>query len=311
MTAHPGIELTRGVPLSQRTTLRLGGPALAEALVRSDEGLAGLAGVLRGLGGTPLALGGGSNILAADGELPLVLVRPGNRREPAILDRDRDQVRLLVPAGLRLPALLSWAAGAGLSGLEGLTGIPGAVGGAVAMNAGSYGCEMAHTLTRVRLWTPERGDFWVEAGQCRMGYRTFVPQWDGPDAPDALGPSGAPGFFLIWEAELTLTADRPETVRARMSAAYVRKKASQPVTARTCGCAFKNPQGASAGWLLDQCGFKGRREGGMALSERHANFLVNLGGGTAAQALALLDEAREAVSKRFGVALEAEVRMVP
>jgi UDP-N-acetylmuramate dehydrogenase len=131
---------------------------------------------------------------------------------------------------------------------------------------------------------------------------------DGPDASDGLG---AAGFFLIWEAELTLTTGRTDAVRARMSAAYVRKKASQPITAHTCGCAFKNPQGASAGWLLDQCGFRGRREGGMALSDRHANFLVNLGGGTAAQALALLHEAREAVSQRFGVRLEAEVRMVP
>ena len=297
MSAQPGIELTHGVLLSQRTTLRLGGPARAEAVVRADEGLASLAELLRAEGAGPLALGGGSNLLAGDGELPLVLVRPGNRREPEVLERDRESVRVLVPAGLRLPALLSWAAGQGLSGLEGLVGIPGAVGGAVAMNAGSYGCEMSQVLAGVRLWTPERGLFRLAAGDCRLAYRTFDP--------------GLSGFFLIWEAELTLRPDRTQAVRERMAGAYIRKKASQPVTAHTCGCVFKNPQGASAGWLLDQSGFKGRREGGMALSERHANFLVNLGGGTAAQALALLDAARQAVADRFGVALQPEVRMVP
>ncbi len=297
MNAFPGIELTRGVPLSQRTTLRLGGPAVAEALVRSEEGFSSLDELLRQEGAAPLALGAGSNILAADGPLPLVLVRPGNGREPEILGQEHGATRVLVPAALRLPGLLAWAASWGLAGLDGLTGIPGYIGGAVAMNAGSYGSEMGQVLTRVRIWRPGQSLSWIEARDCRLDYRTFDP--------------GIPGFFLVWEAELALRQDQVSAVRERMAAAYIRKKATQPVTAHTCGCVFKNPPGASAGWLLDQCGFKGRTEGGMGFSALHANFLVNLGQGTTAQALTLLDQARRAVAEKFGPILQCEVRMVP
>lgn len=298
------LTLTRHTLLRERTTLRLGGPALAEAVVSCEAGLDELAGLLPGLGGRPLALGAGSNILAADGPHALVLVRAANRSAPAFSARadaatGGETVLVRAGAGLGLPRLLGLCQRAGLSGLEGLTGVPGRVGGSLAMNAGSYGAELGSLLSRVRLWTPGGGLLWRDAADCAFGYRHFDPR---------LG-SGA-GFWLVWEAEFALRSDSPANIRARMEAAYARKKATQPVTAKSAGCVFKNPAGASAGRLLDEAGLKGRRLGGMAFSPVHANFLVNEGGGTAAEALELLELGRAAVLGRFNVDLETEVKVL-
>lgn len=287
--------------LSERTTLRLGGPALAEAVARVEADLDQLGRELPGLGGRPLALGAGSNILALDGALDVVLVRPANDAAPQV-EHTPGGALVRVGAGFGLPRLLGLCQRLGLSGLESLTGIPGRVGGAVAMNAGSYGVETGALLSRVRLWTPTAGLVWRETKDCSFGYRHF-------DAK--LGAGLGDGFSLIWEAEFRLASGEPKAIRARMEATYGKKKAVQPVTAKSAGCVFKNPPSAtgvgSAGKLLDQAGMRGRKLGGMAFSELHANFLVNLGRGTAAQALELMDLGRSAVSARFGVELETEV----
>lgn len=288
------LELIHNPLLCERTTLRLGGPALAEAVLRAEDDLDQLAAALPGLGGKPLALGAGSNLLATDGPHALVLVRPANNAAP-VVDRAPAGTMVRVGAGFGLPGLLGLCQRLGLSGLEGLAGVPGRVGGAVAMNAGSYGVETGARLSRIRLWTPQDGLFWRDAADCAFGYRHFDPKLSGR------------GFWLVWEAEFRLDADQPDAVRGRMAAVYGKKKASQPVTAKSAGCVFKNPQGKSAGLLLDQSGMKGQSIGGMAFSKLHANFLVNRGGGTAAQAMELLDLGRRAVLGCFGVELETEV----
>jgi len=295
------LTLLHAPRLCERTTLRLGGPALAEAVVCAEADLEQLGKKLPSLGGRPLALGAGSNLLAADGPLDLVLVRPANAAAPQV-ERTPGGALVRVGAGFGLPRLLGLCQRLGLSGLESLTGIPGRVGGAVAMNAGSYGIEIGALLARIRLWTPESGLVWREAADCAFGYRHVDAKLDA-----GLGA----GFSLVWEAEFRLTADAPPAIRARMEATYGKKKAVQPVTAKSAGCVFKNPPSASgvesAGRLLDQAGMRGRALGGMAFSEMHANFLVNLGHGTAMQALELMDLGKRAVRERFGVELETEV----
>ncbi|MGE4551462.1 MAG: UDP-N-acetylmuramate dehydrogenase [Desulfovibrionaceae bacterium] len=294
------LSLTRPGPrLSERTTLGLGGPCLAEVVLRREADLDELAGLLaREPEGRVLVLGGGSNLLAADHELPLVLVRPANA-DFRILDRapDADAVTVRAGAGLKLPILLHELARAGLSGLEGLTGIPGNVGGSVAGNAGSFGCCLGERVRRVRLWTPGGDLAWKTAHEVAFAYRHFDPRLDR--AP-----------WLVWEVELDLAPSDDAAVRARMVEVMERKQLSQPVSCRTAGCVFKNPEGDFAGRLLEQAGFKGRRLGDMAFSDRHANFLVNLGGGTAAQALELLELARATVLDRSGVRLETEVVVI-
>ncbi|OIO04337.1 MAG: UDP-N-acetylenolpyruvoylglucosamine reductase [Desulfovibrionaceae bacterium CG1_02_65_16] len=296
------LQLIHEPRFAQRTTLRLGGPALVEAVARVEadlDELGALLPTLAGPTGRVLAIGAGSNLLAADGQHELVLVRADNAAAPQVECKTRD-VLVRAGAGLGLPRLLGLCQRLGLSGLEGLTGVPGSVGGAVAMNAGSYGVETADALTRVRLWTPGGGLVWRAASACSFGYRHF-------DANFGANEGDATGLYLVWEAEFRLTQDAPDAVRGRMLAVYAKKKASQPVTAKSAGCVFKNPAGSSAGRLLDEAGMRGKRLGGMAFSDLHANFLVNLGGGTAAQALELMDFGRHAVRARFGVDLQTEV----
>lgn len=281
--------------LREMTTLGLGGTALAEAVVRAEPDLDELAGFIGSRGGRPFVLGGGSNLLVEDHDLDLVLLTVRNQDLPPVpAPRGREPVSVVFGAGLRLPKVLHFCEEAGLSGLEPLAGIPGTVGGAVAMNAGSYGREIKDLVTRVRLWTPQRGLFWVEAGDCAFAYRQFSP------------PAGI-GRHIVWEAEFRLLPAEPAEVRRAARETLEKKKASQPVAARSAGCVFKNPPGHSAGRLLDELGFKGRRLGNMAFSELHANFLVNLGGGRSAEALELLAQAREAVRERFALTLDTEV----
>ncbi|MEA4857437.1 MAG: UDP-N-acetylmuramate dehydrogenase [Solidesulfovibrio sp.] len=294
------LEIRPGPVLADRTTLRLGGRALAEIAFDRPEEAEGLAEALAGLGGRPLLLGGGSNILAGDGELPLVVVSPRVKGEPVIL-RQRpaaDRIRVRVGAGVKLQRLVAWLATQGLSGLGGLVGVPGTVGGAVAGNAGSYGDSLGAVLARVRVWSPETGLAWIGREGFSTAYRRFALP-------------GVAGFFVVLEAELDMAVREPIELRQEMVRHLSDKKASQPITAATAGCVFKNPPGASAWRLLAEAGFRGKRLGGVGFSEKHANFLVNYGGGTGREALALVRAAREAVRGQSGLELELEVRVAP
>ncbi|GAB6060601.1 UDP-N-acetylmuramate dehydrogenase [Desulfonatronum parangueonense] len=285
--------------LSERTTLRLGGTAIAEIILEDERDLDGLAMQLATLGGETLVLGEGSNILAGDGRLPLVLVRLAQPGEPEVLESGRDFVLIQAPAALRLPRLLAWCRSRGFSGLEQWTGIPGSVGGAVAMNAGSYGVEMVHVLEQVRIWTPTHGCIWRNVDEMEFGYRHFDSRLDD-------------GLQIVVAIRLRLGLAAPFVVQNRMQQSYARKKQTQPVTMASAGCVFKNPAPEQpAGKLLDQAGLRGFELGKMAFSDKHANFLINLGGGTASDAFELLAMARERVWTLFGVALATEVRVIP
>ena len=159
--------------LCKRTTLRLGGRAQAELRVESPEDFDTLPQELEKIGGTPFVLGKGSNILAFDGELPVTIVSLSWPGKVKILREEEERVLVRADATMPLPHLLLWLATNGLSGLEGLTGIPGAVGGAVAMNAGSFGCVMGNCLQRVRIFTSVRGLTWLEPGEFKTDYRKF------------------------------------------------------------------------------------------------------------------------------------------
>jgi len=288
------LELIANPLLSERTTLRLGGPAVVEAVVREEADLDALSTFLTRETLPPFVIGAGSNLLAGDEPLELALVRVADCPGPERVERDGSTLIVRCGAGLRLPGLLGWAQKAGFTGLEGMTGIPGTVGGAVAMNAGSYGVEIGDLITRVRVWSPSGGLAWLDRNQCIFDYRRFSPV-------------KMPGKCLIWEVELALGESDPGTVRQSMRDIYEKKKASQPVAARSAGCVFKNPPDDSAGKLLDKAGLKGVRLGHMAFSDVHANFLVNLGGGRAADALALMGMGRKRVKEQFGITLEPEV----
>ncbi|WP_243311905.1 UDP-N-acetylmuramate dehydrogenase [Fundidesulfovibrio agrisoli] len=296
------LKIQPGPRFAERTTLRVGGRAQAEILLESPEDAALLGDELARHAGRPFVLGWGSNLLALDGDLDIAVVSLGQGGGPVRAGLASGQGAggrelVVVPGGYMLPKLLNWAAREGLSGMEGLSGIPGTVGGAVAMNAGSYGRETAELLDAVRVWDMSGGLRWIGPEQWLAAYRRFTPL--GLDEP-----------WLVLEARYALTPAAPVAVRAAMDDVLARKKATQPVSAATCGCVFKNPPGVSAGKMLDELGFKGKALGGMRFSNMHANFLVNDGRGTAMAALELIDQASQAVLERFGVELELEVKVV-
>ncbi|WP_320007473.1 UDP-N-acetylmuramate dehydrogenase [Maridesulfovibrio sp.] len=284
------LELLHKPGMAQLTSLGIGGNARVLARVRNEAGLDDLSHFVEREGTDLLAIGEGSNMLAEDGELNLALVQVAcDRKAEAVISG----TKVLAPADMRLPGLLSVLIKSGLSGMEGLAGIPGSIGGSIAMNAGSYGTDMQASVSRVRIWTPSGGLIWKNADELAWGYRYFS--------------TGTDEFFLVWEVEFELSRSSEEKVRNAIKETFAKKKATQPVTAKTAGCVFKNPEGHSAGKLLDDAGFRGKSIGGIGFSEMHANFLENRGGGTAKQALELMSQASEAVAEKFGVTLKPEV----
>lgn len=290
----------RNPRLSAITTLGLGGTCSLELTVGSRDDLAAMDDRIRELGLPVYVVGRGSNIFGLDGSHEAVLVRPAFTDGPAVLGDETADGRVLVScgAGISLPVLLAFLREKGLSGMEGLAGIPGTVGGAVAMNAGSFGTSTAESLDSVEIWSGGRL-VRLTPDACETGYRHFRP-------------CGLTGSFLVVSAVFRLSRSTSQDVAAGMQHNFQMKKSRQPITARSAGCVFRNPAcGVSAGALLERAGFRGRRKGGVALSEQHANFLVNLGGGTSSEALALLEEARTAVRAMAGVELDFEVRFLP
>lgn len=243
-------------------------------------------------------LGGGTNILAADGELPVVLVRCGMDGAPAVIGEEGGLRLVRVGAGVKLPRLLVWCMKHGLSGLEGMAGVPGDVGGAVAGNAGAHGMDMGTVLRSVDVFSPDRGFRTLGREDVCCGYRFF-----------GLKDGGKP-WFAISGVVLALRPAEPEAIRTALRGNIERKLRVQPVRSWSAGCVFKNPpEGMSAGRLLDEAGFRGRRLGGMCFSGLHANFLVNEGKGSADAALELIRSAQGAVWERFGIQLQTEVKL--
>lgn len=293
------LEILHSPKLSERTSLRLGGSAVAEITVREAVDVLRLNESCLALGGSPWVMGRGSNVLAHDGELPVVLIRPAFCGGPSCRDETEKTVLVRVGSGVRLAGLLGYCAREGLSGLEGLCGIPGTVGGAVAMNAGSFGCETCGRLHSVRVYSPAVGIQDVSAQFIDFSYRHMEI-------------TGLNTWFVIVQATFALTRDAMNGITKTMRRNFFQKKSTQPVTAWTAGCAFKNPSPQQhAGMLLEQAGMKGKKLGGMAFSPVHANFLVNEGSGTATAALELLEMAREAVLAHSGIQLEREIQVIP
>jgi UDP-N-acetylmuramate dehydrogenase len=286
----PGVAVQEDAPLAARTTLRVGGPARFLAEV-ADAGA--LARVLRfaALEKLPvLLLGKGSNLLVPDGGFAgVVLVLGGAFRTTRI-----DGTEIIAGGGVSLMALAVAAKGAGLSGVENVSGIPSSVGGAVRINAGSYGSEIFDVLVSATLVSRAGATRVVPAAEIPHGYR-WTALCDGDD--------------VVAEARLRLTPKSPAEIAARMSEVAAKRRYALP-KGPNAGSIFKNPPGLFAGKLLEACGLKGRRVGGAEVSTVHANVIVNMGGATAEDVKRLMEEMRTAVRERFGVELQREIQVV-
>ena len=282
-------EIVRDAPLAPRTAIRVGGPA--DLLVRpaDPDALAELLRAARRLD-VPLAvLGGGANLLVADAGVRGIVVRLPQDLAP----ESHDGGILVLNAGAPSVRLPSRAHALGLVGMEFIAGIPGTLGGAVAMNAGTRSGEMKDVVTRVELATADGAGF-VPAAALEFGYRR------------ARLPAGA----VVTRVEVALREGDVAASAAAMKADRDRRAATQPLDRPTFGSTFANPPGDFAGRLIEAVGLKGYRVGNATWSEVHANFVVNLGGASARDVLALIALARSRVKDRFGIVLETEVRLM-
>jgi len=282
-------QLVERIALGDLTSVRTGGPARFLARPRNEEEAARLLSALAVEGVNHRILGGGYNLLVADAPIDDVVVQPSALTSFSVSGRE-----VTVGAGLPLTALIARTCSLGLAGPHRLAGIPGQVGGAVAMNAGGRYGEIGPLVRRVHMLAPGGGAIEAQAEDLAFGYR------------EARIPPGA----LITRVVLDLEAvDDPRALQAESRRILREKNEAQPTGARSFGCMFKNPEGKTAGVLIDEAGLKGCRRGGARISPLHGNFVENLGDATTSDILWLLEKAEEAVWRRAGIRLEREVRV--
>ena len=288
--SEPRGELRENEPLSRHTVWGIGGPA------RRFYAPADLTDLCAFLAGLPddepvFWLGLGSNLLVRDGGIDATVIYTGAGL--AGIERT-DATRVRAEAGAACPKVAKICAEFGLAGAEFFAGIPGTVGGALAMNAGAFGGETWRIVRRVD--SADRGGrvHSRTPDQFRVGYRSV----EGPDEE----------WFVA--AELDLSADEPAAIKQRVRTLLKRRGDSQPMGYRSCGSVFRNPDGDFAARLIEASGLKGLRVGQAAVSEKHANFILNLGSASASDVESLIGTIQRRVLEDHGVELVPEVRVV-
>ena len=283
-------------PLAPCTTWRIGGPAEYLLAPRSADEAAAILAAARSEGWPVFYLGRGSNLLIADQGLPGITLHLAGPISQLTFTGDT----VKAGAGVYLPHFAATLAHQGWAGFEFLIGIPGSVGGGVRLNAGTGPKqEMGDLLKSVTVLSAESHLHTIPAADLRLGYRHSLllenPHW------------------LVLQAEFFLRQQAaPRELAAHHRRIIQQRQAKFPPEKLTCGSVFKNPpQGPPAGWLIDQCGFKGRGVGGAQVSNRHANFIINRGRATAADIKALIADIQETVWKNHGIHLQREVIFLP
>jgi UDP-N-acetylmuramate dehydrogenase len=292
--------LQRNVPLAPLTTLRLGGPAAYFAEPESEEALAKLLGWAAREKIPFFILGNGSNVIFQDeGYHGLVISMRRFRND--LLKMDLDRSRVTVSAGVSLARLVRFCQEYGLGGTEFLAQIPGTVGGAIVMNAG---------FSRHAGQRNEIGDLVLEVRALRKDGEIVV--LGSEDLRFSYRKSNLEACAVL-EATLRVWRRPKDWIQAEMRSNQAFRKVRQDITEPNAGSIFKNPLGlkAAAGALIEKAGLKGKRVGGMQVSEKHANYFINTGGATCRDAVQLIQEIQGAVLNATGINLELEVRIVP
>jgi UDP-N-acetylmuramate dehydrogenase len=282
-----GTELRRDVSLAELTSLGIGGTTDLLRIKR-HEAIAGLLKLLDEHGVPHKFLGGGSNLLVVDGELPFVVLQLVKGEPEISLDGNIASV----DAAADLGRTVTFCAKNNLGGMEGLIGVPGTVGGALRMNAGAYGIQIGTYVREVKVYrAAERKTEILRGEQISFEYRhtSFAPD----------------DMMLAVKLELP-SKPYPEILQG-IRICNEKRRSSQPLGQKSAGCIFKNPPGGSAGRMIDELGLKGFSHGDARVSERHANFFVNAGKASAADMLALIADVRARVQQAYGVTLENEV----
>ena len=286
----PDLTVEKDVPLQRHTSFRIGGPARRMAFPDSREQLVILLGLAQECGVKPFILGKGTNLLVADEGLDTLVIKT----EQMSAIRQLDDVTLEADAGVSLNRLAVFAQQLGLAGLEFAHGIPGSLGGAVYMNAGAYGGEMKHVVVEVAALFDD-GVHYLTGEEAQFAYRHSL--FSDVDA-------------VVLGAKMRLVKDDSAQIRQRMDDLITRRKQTQPLEYPSAGSTFKRPVGNFAGTLIEKTGLKGLSVGGAQVSEKHAGFVINIGGATCADVMELIAQVQKRVYQAHGVQLEPEVKIV-
>ena len=287
----PELELRYEESMAKHTSFRIGGPVEVMAFPKTATELAEVLKVSALLDCKTAILGAGTNVLAPDAGLSGLVIC----LKDCLGGMERlDDTHIRVAAGVTMTRAAVFAANQGLSGLEFAHGIPGTVGGGVYMNAGAYGGEICQVCTQVEVMDMA-GNLKVYTGEeMNFSYRHSRLEDEGG---------------IVVSATFALCPKPIEEIRALMQDLMARRSASQPLELPSAGSAFKRPVGGYAAALIDNAGLKGHRIGNAAVSEKHAGFVVNLGGATAEDVKKLLDDVSDRVYRDSGIRIEPEVRI--
>jgi UDP-N-acetylmuramate dehydrogenase len=282
-----GVQLEQGVSLAQLTYLGIGGTTDLLRIERHDA-IPELVNLLDDQGIPHKFLGGGSNLLVADEELPFVVMQLAKPEPEVVVEGNIAHV----DAAADLGHTVTFCAKRNLGGMEGLIGVPGTVGGALRMNAGAYGTQIGSYVREVKVYRSDKRKIeTLKGGQISFEYRHT-----------SFGPND-----MMLSVKLELPSKPYEEIINGIRICNEKRRSSQPLGQKSAGCIFKNPPGASAGRMIDELGLKGFSVGDAQVSDRHANFFINTGYASAADMLALIANVRERVSAAYGVNLENEV----
>jgi UDP-N-acetylmuramate dehydrogenase len=281
------VELRRASSLAELTSLGIGGTT--DLLrIHKHESIPGLLSLLDAQDVPHRFLGGGSNLLVSDGELPWVVLQLASPEPDIVLEGNFAQV----DAAADLGRTVTYCAKHDLGGMEGLIGVPGTVGGALRMNAGAYGMQIGSYVREVKLYRAATRQVEILRGeQISFEYRhtSFAPD------------------DMMLAVRLELPSKPFKEILQGIRICNEKRRSSQPLGQKSAGCIFKNPPGASAGRMIDELGLKGLSVGDAQVSDRHANFFVNAGKASAKDMLTLISDVRKLVHSAFCVELEHEV----
>lgn len=287
----PDIELRFEEPMAKHTSFKIGGPAEVMAFPKSAQELSSILKASALLDCKPAILGAGTNVLAPDAGLRGLVVC----LKDCLSGMERvSNTSIRIAAGVSMARAAVFAAGLGLSGLEFAHGIPGSVGGGVYMNAGAYGGEIASVCESVDIMDYEGNIRTLSAEEMGFSYRHSCLE----EQP-----------AIVLSAVFSLSQKPTEQIKAQMQELMSRRRASQPLEYPSAGSAFKRPVGGYAAALIDQAGLKGFCVGGAAVSEKHAGFVINLGGATADDVTSVLKQVTDIVYEKSGIRLEPEIRV--
>jgi UDP-N-acetylmuramate dehydrogenase len=278
-------------PMEKHTSLHIGGPVNALIIPRNEHDLKNLLNFAKKNGIPLTVMGNGTKLLVSDKGIDGIVVKINGCIEKVTISG----TKVKAGAGYLLANLSRLVANHGLSGLEFAVGIPGTVGGGVVMNAGAHGFMMSDILTNVTVMNVEGKIKKYSKNDLEFGYRQSKLQ---------------NSKTIVFDVEMKLKKDDADKIEKRMREYIEWRKKNQPLDLPNAGSIFKNPTGIPAGKLIDMAGLKGMRLGNAKISEKRANFIVNLGNATALDVLSLMNLIREKVLQKFGIWLEPEIRII-